>query len=60
MLFRSKERIEDEIEAVQERIGAQAAIIGFYSYGEISPTTPTERQCQLHNQTMTITTFREL
>jgi len=54
-----KERIEEEIEAVQEKIGPQAAIIGFYSYGEISPTTPTERQCQLHNQTMTITTFRE-
>lgn len=54
-----KERIEDEIEAVQEKIGSQAAIVGFYSYGEISPTTPTERQCQLHNQTMTITTFRE-
>ncbi|MBU2037297.1 FIST C-terminal domain-containing protein [Patescibacteria group bacterium] len=54
-----KERIEEEIEAVQEKIGPQATIIGFYSYGEISPTTPTERQCQLHNQTMTITTFRE-
>ena len=55
-----KERIEDEIEAVQEKIGSQAAIVGFYSYGEISPTTPNERQCQLHNQTMTITTFREV
>lgn len=55
-----KERIEDEVEAVQEKIGSQAAIVGFYSYGEISPTTPTERQCQLHNQTMTITTFREV
>ena len=55
-----KERIEDEIEAVQEKIGSQAEIVGFYSYGEISPTTPTERQCQLHNQTMTITTFREI
>ena len=55
-----KERVEDEIEAVQEKIGSQAAIVGFYSYGEISPTTPTERQCQLHNQTMTITTFREI
>ncbi|MEK7175544.1 MAG: FIST N-terminal domain-containing protein [Patescibacteria group bacterium] len=55
-----KERIEDEIEAVQEKIGAQAAIVGFYSYGEICPTAPTERQCQLHNQTMTITTFREV
>ncbi len=55
-----KEHIEDEVEAVQEKIGSQAAIVGFYSYGEISPTTPTERQCQLHNQTMTITTFREI
>ncbi len=55
-----KERVEDEIEAVQEKIGAQAALIGFYSYGEICPTAPTERQCQLHNQTMTITTFREV
>lgn len=54
-----KERIEDEVEAVREKVGPQAAIIGFYSYGEISPTAPTERQCQLHNQTMTITTFRE-
>jgi hypothetical protein len=55
-----KERIEDEVEAVSERLGAQAAITGFYSYGEICPTTPTERQCQLHNQTMTVTTFREI
>ncbi len=54
-----KERSEDEVKAVQEKIGPQAAIVGFYSYGEISPTAPTERQCQLHNQTMTITTFRE-
>lgn len=54
-----KDRIEEEIEAVKERIGSQSALIGFYSYGEICPTAPTERQCQLHNQTMTITTFRE-
>ncbi|MBI4086965.1 FIST C-terminal domain-containing protein [Candidatus Kaiserbacteria bacterium] len=54
-----KERVEEEVEAVMEKVGAQAAIVGFYSYGEISPTAPTERQCQLHNQTMTITTFRE-
>ena len=54
-----KERVEEEIEAVKEKIGPQSALIGFYSYGEICPTTPTERQCQLHNQTMTITTFRE-
>lgn len=55
-----KDRVEDETEAVREMVGAQAQMIGFYSYGEISPTTPTERQCQLHNQTMTITTLREV
>lgn len=54
-----KERVEEETEAVRSVIGQQAIICGFYSYGEISPTTPTEKQCQLHNQTMTITTFRE-
>ncbi len=54
-----KDRIEEEIEAVREKVGNQAALIGFYSYGEICPTAPTERQCQLHNQTMTITTLRE-
>lgn len=54
-----KERIEEETEAVRSVLGDQAAIIGFYSYGEICPTAPTEKQCRLHNQTMTITTFRE-
>lgn len=55
-----KERIEEEIEAVRKVVGGSAAIIGFYSYGEICPTAPTEKQCQLHNQTMTITTFKEV
>jgi len=54
-----KERIEEEIEAVQQTLGSQTKLTGFYSYGEICPTSPTEKQCQLHNQTMTITTFRE-
>lgn len=54
-----KERTEEEIEAVRSAIGEQAATIGFYSYGELCPTAPTEKQCRLHNQTMTITTFRE-
>jgi len=54
-----KERVEEEIEAVRATLGEQAAIAGFYSYGEICPTAATEKQCQLHNQTMTITTFRE-
>ncbi|MBI2315001.1 FIST C-terminal domain-containing protein [Candidatus Daviesbacteria bacterium] len=54
-----KERVEEELEAVSSIVGKQAAMTGFYSYGEICPTVPTEKQCQLHNQTMTITTFRE-
>lgn len=54
-----KERVEEEVEAVRDEIGAQAAIVGFYSYGELCPVAATEKQCELHNQTMTITTFRE-
>lgn len=54
-----KDRVEEEIEAVSDRLGAQVALTGFYSYGEICPTAATERQCQLHNQTMTITTLSE-
>ena len=54
-----KERVEEEVEAVRTAIGNEAAIVGFYSYGELAPVAATEKQCELHNQTMTITTFRE-
>jgi len=56
-----KGRVEEETEAVKKTLGGDEStfITGFYSYGEISPVTATEKQCQLHNQTMTITTFRE-
>src|SRR6266568_1563497 len=53
-----KERIEEELEAVRSKLG-NAALTGFYSYGEICPTAASEKQCQLHNQTMTITAFTE-
>jgi len=53
-----KQRIEEEVEAVRDVLGAGAVLCGFYSYGEISPFTPNAR-CELHNQTMTITTFSE-
>ena len=53
-----RQRIEEEVEAVQEVLGAQTSLLGFYSYGEISPFALNSR-CELHNQTMTITTFRE-
>lgn len=54
-----KERVEEELEAVRAVVGQTAVMTGFYSYGEICPTAPTEKRCQLHNQTMTITIFRE-
>lgn len=54
-----RERIEEETEAIREVFGPDTVLTGFYSYGEISPETPTANQCQLHNQTMTITTFSE-
>ena len=53
-----KERIADEVVAVREVVGDQATLTGFYSYGEISPFVPHAR-CELHNQTMTITTLKE-
>jgi hypothetical protein len=52
------QRTEEEVESVREVLGDRTAIAGFYSYGEISPFTASTR-CELHNQTMTITTFSE-
>ncbi len=51
------ECIVDEIHAARRAIGT-AACTGFYSYGEISPHEATG-MCELHNQTMTVTTFAE-
>ena len=53
-----KQRVEEEVEAVRDVLGPGAALAGFYSYGEISPFTPAAK-CELHNQTMTITTLSE-
>ncbi|WP_440133399.1 FIST signal transduction protein [Chitinophaga sancti] len=52
-------RVEDEIEVVDEVFNHQTPIVGFYSYGELSPLFP-GGACQLQNQTMTITTFYEM
>jgi hypothetical protein len=53
-----KQRIEEEVESVRDVLGDRTILAGFYSYGEISPLTPSAK-CELHNQTMTITTFVE-
>ena len=55
-----KQRIEEELESVREVLGTETVIAGFYSYGEISPVRPFEKHCELHNQTMTITVFKEI
>jgi len=52
------QRIEEEVEGVRDVLGDAVPLAGFYSYGEISPFTPNAK-CELHNQTMTITTFTE-
>jgi len=51
-------RVEEEVEAVADVLGAGTALAGFYSYGEISPFSK-EVECKLHNQTMTITYMTE-
>jgi hypothetical protein len=53
------QRIGDEVEAVVEVLGKNCCTTGFYSYGEIAPMEALP-VCDLHNQTMTITTFAEM
>lgn len=53
-----KQRIEEEVEGARDVLGSDVIVAGFYSYGEISPFTPGAK-CELHNQTMTITTLSE-
>lgn len=55
-----KQRVEEELEVIREVIGKGASMTGFYSYGEICPISPFEQRCELHNQTMTITLFKEV
>lgn len=51
--------VEEEVEAVRGVLGDKTAITGFYSYGEIAPFGKFS-SCELHNQTMTITTLKEI
>jgi hypothetical protein len=51
------ERTEEEIEAALVELPDRTGLVGFYSYGEISPYA--NGHCDLHNQTMTLTTITE-
>jgi hypothetical protein len=49
---------EEELEIVGDTLGDGVRVTGFYSYGEIAPFEGL-KECQLHNQTMTITAIYE-
>lgn len=51
-------RTDEELFAIDDIFDHKTLLCGFYSYGEISPLVR-GGNCQLHNQTMTITTFYE-
>ena len=51
------EATEEEVESTIEVLPDGTQQVGFYSYGEISPYA--SGQCDLHNQTMTLTTISE-
>ena len=51
------ERTEEEIEATLSACPKGTQQIGFYAYGELSPFA--SGGCQLHNQTMSLTTLAE-
>jgi hypothetical protein len=53
-----KQRVEEEVESVRDVLGPLTTLGGFYSYGEIAPFSSSAK-CELHNQTMTITTISE-
>lgn len=48
-----------EVSRVRGTYPSSSVFTGFYSYGEIAPSDG-EAGCQFHNQTMTITTLREI
>ncbi|WP_367607595.1 FIST signal transduction protein [Legionella sp. W05-934-2] len=52
------ELTEEETEITLQSIPKGSTQIGFYSYGELSPIST--GSCELHNQTMTMTTLLEL
>lgn len=53
-----QQRIDEEVLGMRQILGDDLPFAGFYSYGEISPHH-SGAPCELHNQTMSITTFGE-
>ena len=53
-----QQRVEEEVEGIREVLGPTTAMVVFHSCGEHSPLV-NGAPCQLHDQTLTITTFSE-
>jgi hypothetical protein len=53
-----RHRAEEEVEAILTGLPSDAQQMGFYSYGEICPNGKISN-CELHNQTMTLTCISE-
>lgn len=53
------QRTEAELESTLEALPTGFRLAGFYSYGELSPRSGGGGSCDLHNQTMTVTTIVE-
>jgi hypothetical protein len=51
--------VDEELEVVADVLGESVVLTGFYSYGEIAPFQNNIQNCQLHNQTMTLTVVYE-
>ena len=52
------QRTEEEIEAVIDALPDACQLVGYYSYGELSPLR--SGRCDLHNQTMTLSLIWEV
>lgn len=51
--------VDEELESIVGILGDNVQLCGFYSYGELAPYSNEIKSCQLHNQTMTLTTIYE-
>lgn len=51
--------VEEELEVLEEVLGENVQLTGFYSYGEFAPFRDNIYSCELHNQTMTLTAVYE-
>jgi len=50
---------EEELVVIDDYIGDNVELTGFYSYGEIAPFSKELKNCRFHNQTMTVTVITE-